>query len=67
MWNVTFRPTFCIKRHMTFTGSAVTKGVLAVTYSVTHGPARLRSTPLKSQSSPGNSSVLGERGMKNCV
>lgn len=31
-----------------------------MTHSVTHGPAQLRSTPLMSQSSPGNSSGLGE-------
>lgn len=34
--------------------------IIAVTHSVTRGPARLRSTPLKSQSSPGNSSGLGK-------
>lgn len=33
----------------------------AVTHSATHGPAQLRSTPLMSQSSPGNSSGLGKK------
>lgn len=62
MWRFD-RLSVCLK----FTGSAVTEGVLAVTYSVTRGQARLRSTPLKSQSSPGNSSVLGKKEMKNRV
>lgn len=35
--------------------------IVAITHSVTRGPAQLRSTPLKSQSSPGNSSGLDKK------
>lgn len=39
-----------------------------MTHSATRGPARPRSTPLKSRSSPGNSSGLRERREKHvCI
>jgi len=44
--------------------------ITAMTHSATRGPTRLRSTPLKSRSSPGNSSGLGKRQRirkKECV